>query len=323
MSEERSNGPAVRLSKVTKSFGDRPAVAELDLVIPRGSIYGLLGPNGSGKTTTIRMIMGILLPDDGRVELFGLDPGATHRTRVGYLPEERGVYRKMKVLELLVFLGEIRGVARGVARDRAREWLVKLDLEEWEGKRIQELSKGMQQKVQFIGTVLHEPDLLILDEPFSGLDPINQDILEDIVRDFHARGTTVLFSTHLMDQAERLCERVCLISLARKVLDGDLREIKRRERKGVVAVEFDGDDGWLTGPEVMDVAQADGGFHLLLRPGADAGAILSRGVASGASIRRFEIVEPRLHEIFVRHAGPPDASGASPAAERTGSGEEP
>ncbi len=302
------DGFAVRLRGLTKRFGKQTAVSAFDLEVPRGVVYGLLGPNGSGKTTTIRMIMGILHPDEGTVSLFGSDPDATRRTKVGYLPEERGVYRKMKVLELLVFLGEIRGVSRGEGRRRARTWLDRLGLGDWAEKKVEDLSKGMQQKVQFISTVLHEPELLVLDEPFSGLDPINQDVLEEIVMEFHRKGTTILFSTHLMDQAERLCERVCLISKARKVLDGDLREIKAAERKGVLAVEFAGPDGWLAGPEVAHVEQHNGAMHLLLRPGADHQAILRRGVESGAVITHFELVEPRLHEIFVRHAGA-DAAG--------------
>jgi ABC-2 type transport system ATP-binding protein len=294
----------VRLSGVTKRFGGHTAVDHLDLEIPRGIVYGLLGPNGSGKTTTIRMMMGILVPDEGRVELFGGDPVEEARRRVGYLPEERGVYRKMKVLELLVFLAEIRGVPRALGRRRALEWLDRLTLTAWSERKVEDLSKGMQQKVQFVATVLHEPELLVLDEPFSGLDPINQDVLEEIVLDFRRRGTTVLFSTHLMDQAERLCQRVCLISRARRVLDADLRELKRSERKGVVAVAFEGPDGWLDGPEVIRREPAPDGTHLVLQEGADHQAILRRGVAAGAVIHRFELIEPRLHEIFVRHAAP-------------------
>ncbi len=297
------DGLALRLDGVTKRFGKHTAVEALDLEVPRGVICGLLGPNGSGKTTTIRMIMGILHPDEGSVSLFGSDPDVTRRTRVGYLPEERGVYKKMKCLDLLTFLAEIRGVTRPEGRARAGVWLERLGLGEWADKRVEDLSKGMQQKVQFIATVIHEPDLLILDEPFSGLDPINQDVLEEIVRDFHARGTTILFSTHLMDQAERLCERVCLISKARKVLDADLRELKAAERKGVVAVEFEGPDAWLRGPEIDRVEEHNGALHLVLSDGADHQAILRRGVQSGARILRFDLVEPRLHEIFVRHAG--------------------
>ena len=294
----------VGLNGVTKQFGRHTAVDGLDLDVPRGSIYGLLGPNGSGKTTTIRMIMGILRPDEGRVALFGGDPVESARRRVGYLPEERGVYRRMKVRELLVFLAEIRGVPRPLGRRRALAWLDRLELSGWTDRKVEDLSKGMQQKVQFIATVLHEPELLILDEPFAGLDPINQDVLEGIVLDFHRCGATVLFSTHLMDQAERLCQRVCLISRGRCVLDGELREIKRRERKGVVAVAFEGPDGWLDGPEVIGREVAPDGAHLVLGEGADHQAILQRAVASGAVIHRFELVEPRLHEIFVRHAGP-------------------
>jgi ABC-2 type transport system ATP-binding protein len=297
-----TDGYAVRLEGVTKRFSGHTAVDHLDLEIPRGSIYGLLGPNGSGKTTSIRMIMGILLPDEGRVTLLGDDPAQTRRAKVGYLPEERGLYKKMRVLELLVFLAEIRGVPRKVGRGRAGDWLDRLDLGGWADRRLEDLSKGMQQKVQFISTVLHEPELLVLDEPFTGLDPINQDVLKAIVLEFQDSGMTILFSTHLMDQAERLCERVCLISRARRVLDGDLKEIKQRERTGVVAVSFEGPADWLAGPEVMRQEAGPGAIHLVLREGADPTGILRRGVASGAAIHRFEVVEPRLHEIFLRHA---------------------
>ncbi len=294
---------AIRLSQVTKSFGKRIAVSDLDLDIPRGIVCGLLGPNGSGKTTTIRMIMGILRPDRGTVSLFGADPDVTRRTKVGYLPEERGVYKKMKCLEFVTFLGEIRGLRRAEGARRGKAWLERLGLGDWSEKKVEDLSKGMQQKVQFVGTVIHEPELLILDEPFSGLDPINQDVLEEIVRELRAKGTTVLFSTQLMDHAERLCERVCLISRARKVLDADLRELKAAERKGVVAVEFRGPDRWLQGPEVKRIEAVNGGFRLFLNEHADHQEILRRGVEARAEILRFDLLEPRLHEIFVRYAG--------------------
>jgi ABC-2 type transport system ATP-binding protein len=305
--------PAVRLEGVTKRFGHHNAVSDLTLEVPRGVICGLLGPNGSGKTTTIRMIVGILRPDQGTVTLFGGDPAATRRTKLGYLPEERGVYKKMRSLEFVTFLAEIRGVPRPEGRRRGLAWLERLGLRDWADKKVEDLSKGMQQKVQFVGTVIHEPELLILDEPFSGLDPINQDVLETIVRDLKASGTTILLSTHLMDQAERLCERVCLISKARKVLDGDLRALKAAEWKGVVAVEFEGPDRWVDGPEIARAERVNGGLHLVLRDGADHQAILRRGVQAGAEILRFELVETRLHEIFVRHAGgdgDDDAAGA-------------
>lgn len=307
---------AVRLRGVTKRFGKHTAVEDFDFDVPRGVICGLLGPNGSGKTTSIRMIMGILHPDEGTVSLFGGDPDLTRRTKVGYLPEERGVYKKMRCLDLITFLAEIRGVPRSEGRRRGGEWLERLGLSEWADRKVEDLSKGMRQKIQFVGTVIHEPELLILDEPFSGLDPINQDVLEGIVREFHARGTTVLFSTHLMDQAERLCQRVCLISNARKVLDADLKELKAAERKGVVAVEFEGPDHWLQGPEIDRLEPGDGAIHLILREGADPQALLKRGVDAGARFLRFDLVEPRLHEIFVRHAGADAAADAGIPAGR-------
>jgi ABC-2 type transport system ATP-binding protein len=259
------------------------------------------------------MIMGILHPDEGSVSLFGSDPDVTRRTKVGYLPEERGVYKKMKCIDLLVFLAEIRGIRRAEGRKKAGVWLERLGLSEWSDKRVEDLSKGMQQKIQFIGTVIHDPELLILDEPFSGLDPINQDTLEEIVRDFHQKGTTILFSTHLMDQAERLCERVCLISNSRKVLDADLKELKAAERKGIVAVEWEGDDRWIRGPEIDRIEEVDGGLHLILHDGADHQAILKRGVESEARILRFDLVEPRLHDIFVRHVGGAVGDAGMPA----------
>ncbi|HCK90134.1 MAG TPA: ABC transporter [Gemmatimonadetes bacterium] len=294
---------AIRLDGVTKCFGDHAAVSELNFDVPRGAICGLIGPNGSGKTTCIRMIMGILHPDEGSVSLLGATPDDVRRKRVGYLPEERGVYRKMTCTEFLTFLAEIRGISRAEGWRRSNDWLERLGLGEWANTRIEALSKGMQQKVQFIGTVVHEPELLILDEPFSGLDPLNQDVLEEIIKDFHSKGTTILLSTHLMDQAERLCERVCLISSARKVLDADLKELKAKERTGVVAVSFEGSDQWLQGPEIDYIRESNGELHLILKEGADHQSILKRGLEYGVKIFRFDLVEPRLHEIFVRHAG--------------------
>jgi len=313
----------VRLSGVHKSFGAHAAVSDFDLEIPKGCIYGLLGPNGSGKTTTIRMIMDILMPDRGAVELFGREPDYAGRSRVGYLPEERGVYEKMKVSEQLVFLGRLRGVAKDAARKRTKDWLERLDLGEWAQKRVRELSKGMQQKVQFIGTVLHEPELLILDEPFSGLDPINQDLLESIVREQRAQGTTILFSTHLMEQAERMCERVCLVSRSRKVLDGDLKELKRRERSGTVAVEFDGtvphqieaaaarqiEETLAAWPGVARVAEQGDAWHLSLEAGVGTAPLLAAAAEAGAPLRRIELLEPSLRELFVRHAGSDNDGG--------------
>ena len=311
---------AIRLQGVTKRFGDHVAVRDLHLDVPRGTILGLLGPNGSGKTTSIRMVLGIYAPDSGSVELLGGEPDHAHRTRVGYLPEERGMYKKMKVLDHLAFIGEIRGVPAREGRRRGGEWLDRLGLAEWADRRVEDLSKGMQQKVQFAATVLHEPDLLILDEPFSGLDPINQDVLESIVRELNDAGTTILFSTHLMEQAERLCRRVCLISRSRKVLDGDLRELRRAEDRGDVEVEFEGDAAWLEGAEIATATPLDEGWHLTLSEGVDPGRVVELAIAAGVRLRRFERVVPRLHEMFIRHAGADAAEDAglppeSPVAE--------
>jgi ABC-2 type transport system ATP-binding protein len=261
------------------------------------------------------MIMGILRPDRGTVSLLGSDPAETRRDRIGYLPEERGLYKAMKVLEQLVFLGQIRGMSRSDARREATSWLERLDLADRADRRVEDLSKGMQQKVQFIGTVLHGPDLLVLDEPFSGLDPINQDVLESIVREFHTAGVTILFSTHLMEQAERLCERVCLISRSRKILNGDLRELKRQESGGIVAVDFEGAEGWVAGREVRHVERTPTGVRVQIQDGADPHALLERAVATGIRVTRFQLMEPRLHEIFVRHVTA--AEGASRDAPRS------
>ncbi len=311
---------AIRLQGVTKRFGDHVAVRDLDLDVPRGTILGLLGPNGSGKTTSIRMILGIYAPDSGRVELLGGEPDHEHRSRVGYLPEERGMYKKMKVLDHLSFIGELRGVPAREGRRRGGEWLERLGLSDWGGRKVEDLSKGMQQKVQFAATVLHKPDLLILDEPFSGLDPINQDLLEAIVRELNEGGTTILFSTHLMDQAERLCRRVCLISRARKVLDGDLRELRRAEDRGDVEVEFEGDAAWLESPDIATATATDEGWHLTLGEGVEPAAVVRLAMSAGVELRRFERVVPRLHEMFIRHAGADaaDDAGRPPLAPRTG-----
>ncbi len=305
--------PVVRLSGVTKVLGDHTAVSDLDLEIQPGAMYGLLGPNGSGKTTAIRMMMSILLPDQGEVRLFGKPPDFKGRSRIGYLPETRGVYPKMKVLEQLRYLGEIRGLSGREAGKRSRRWLEEFGLAEWAGRKVQDLSKGMQQKVQFIGTVLHNPEFLILDEPFSGLDPINQDLLESIVRRENDRGATVLFSTHLMDQAERLCERVCLISASRKVLDGKLKDLKRNERSGAIAVEFEDEAPEVRWPGVARIERDGDVIRLTLDERGSPQEVLAAAAGSGGRLRRFEVLEPRLHEIFVRHAGG-EARGAGARA---------
>lgn len=301
-----SEAPALKLENIHKSYGPKVAVDGLDLEVSRATICGLLGPNGAGKTTTIRIILDIIGADSGVVEVLGGPLTPEVRDRIGYLPEERGLYPKMKVLEHLVFLGEIKGMPRQVASERATRWLARLDLGDWAEARVQDLSRGMQQKVQFVGTVLHEPDLLVLDEPFSGLDPLNVDVLKEIVVEERARGATVLFSTHNMDQAERLCERVVMIKDARKVLDGPLSQIKRDawlEGQRRVLLAFEGDDGFLTDPHLVAAVEEQGAHVAVsLADGADPQALLEAAVRSAVTVKRFEVSEPSLHEIFVARA---------------------
>jgi len=297
---------AIRLEGIRKQYGAKVAVDDFDLSVPRSTICGLLGPNGAGKTTTIRIMLDIIGADHGSVQLLGQRPTPEARDRIGYLPEERGLYPKMKVLELLEFLGELKGTPRRVGRERACRWLERLELAEWGDKKVQDLSRGMQQKVQFIGTVLHEPELLILDEPFAGLDPLNVDLLKEIVVEQKHRGATVMFSTHNMEQAERLCERVVMIKDARKVLDGPLAEIKREawlagQRRVLLAME--GGDG-LLGDRSLVAAVEDRGVCLAvsLQEGVEPQQLLEAAVAAGAVVRQFQVSEPSLHEIFVARA---------------------
>jgi ABC-2 type transport system ATP-binding protein len=312
-----SPAPVLVLDRVTKRFAGHTAVDDLSLSVPAGVIYGLLGPNGAGKTTTIRMIMDILGPDAGVLRLFG-EPGGgrRHSERIGYLPEERGLYRKMRVLDVLVFLGEMKGMDRRRARQRAGDWLARLGLAEWRLRRVDELSKGMQQKVQFISTVLHDPDLVILDEPFSGLDPVNTQVMKDVVLDLHGRGKTILFSTHIMEQAEKLCEQLCIIARGRKLVDGALSDIKRTHGGHHLVIGFDGSTG--SAAQVFAdkslVSRVDnyGQYaELELATGADPQRILAGLVSSGARLSRFELQEPSLHKIFIDLVGPETTGGGA------------
>ena len=299
----------VELERITKRFSGHVAVSDLSLSVRRGLVFGLLGPNGAGKTTTIRMVMNILIPDEGVVRLFGDDLGGRHHSaRIGYLPEERGLYKKMRVRDTLVFLAEAKGVARSVAVRKADLWLERLGLSEWRMRKVEELSKGMQQKAQFISTMLHEPELLVLDEPFAGLDPINAQALKDVIVELSRGGTTIVFSTHQMDVAEKVCDHVCIIARGRKVLDGGLSEVKRVHGGTHVAVGFE--DGGDRAIDILSdrslVAKADdyGPYaELALAAGADPQMLLERLVRSGVRLRRFERVEPSLHRIFLDKVG--------------------
>ena len=311
------SAPVLALDRVTKRFARHTAVDGLSLSVPRGVIYGLLGPNGAGKTTTIRMIMDVIEPDEGSVRLFGEQgTGRDHSARIGYLPEERGLYRRMRVLDLLVFLAEMKGVERRRARARAALWLERLGLEAWRLRRVDELSKGMQQKVQFVSTILHEPELLVLDEPFAGLDPVNTQVLKDAVVELRRDGVTILFSTHIMEQAEKLCDQLCIIARGRKLVDGALADIKRTQTGHHLVIGFDGAPGaaaQLFADERVVKKVDDYGQYaeLELAPGADPQRLLAALVSSGARLARFELSEPSLNKIFLDLVGP---EAATPAA---------
>jgi ABC-2 type transport system ATP-binding protein len=298
-----SPDPVVRLRGVNKAFGANHAVRDLDFDLPRGTVCGLLGPNGAGKTTAIRIMLDILGADSGTVELLGEPVNPRVRERVGYLPEERGMYQKMKVAEHLTFFGEIKGLRHRDAKHQAHEWLDRLGLGDRANDRVDSLSKGMQQKVQFIATILHDPEFLILDEPFSGLDPINSDLLREIVVERKREGGTVLFSTHMIDDAERICDRVCMIAGARKVLDGTLAEVKSSSGRKDVVLVFDGPREFLRSPLVESLTDHGRRVELRLARAADPQELLKAAVEAGARIEKFEIAEPSLREIFLERAG--------------------
>lgn len=293
------------LRQVTKTFDGVRAVDGLDLDVEAGEVYGLLGPNGAGKTTTIRTVLGIYAPDSGKIDY---DNGGTglSKDRVGYLPEERGLYPKMRVMDLLIFLGEIKSLSRPEAAGRAGEWLERMGLSEWSNRRVDQLSKGMQQKLQFIATIIHDPDLLILDEPFSGLDPINVAVLKEIMQTLTNEGKILIFSTHQMEDAEALCDRICLINRGRKVLEGTVPEVKSMYQRDRLQIAFDGSDGFLKDTKLVRQAEHRGNHvEVELQVGADPGELLRRAL-SGARIHRFEVSEPSLRDIFLMAVGGED-----------------
>jgi len=293
---------AVELRGIRKTYDDFVAVDHLYVSIREGSVYGLLGPNGAGKTSTIRMMIGITLPDDGHVRLFGEPFHRGQLSRIGYMPEERGLYKRMKVLDHLVLLGRLHSLSEREARARARQWCDRLQLLEWTHHKVEELSKGMQQKVQFIATLLHDPDLIIMDEPFSGLDPANAVMLKDVLIELKKAGKTILFSTHRMDQVERLCESICLIDHGRAILEGDLKKIKASYGKNHVQIECDGDPH-LEGCELVQSVNNYGNYvEVQLKPGADPQELLLLA-ADRVRISRFELLEPSLEEIFIDQVG--------------------
>ena len=306
--------PAIEIDRIVKRYAEHVAVRELSLTIPQGAVFGLLGPNGAGKTTTIRMVLDIIAPDQGTIRIFGAPHNAEGVSdRIGYLPEERGLYRKMQVRRVLRFLAALKGVERAVADRRIDEWLERLSLrtpaKDWGEAKVDDLSRGMQQKVQFISTLLHDPDLVILDEPFSGLDPINAQALKDTIVELKRRGKTVIFSTHVMDHAERLCDSVCIVARGEKVLDGSMAAVRAEHGGRHIALALDGPalDG-VAGvlrdrALVTRVDDSNRSFEIELAEGADPQLLLQRLVERGAAIRRFELVQPSLHQIFLERVG--------------------
>jgi ABC-2 type transport system ATP-binding protein len=298
--------PSIELNNVSKFFGKFPAVDALSLSVPQGVVYGLLGPNGAGKTTTIRMIMNITAADSGEIRVLGSPMTREMQNRIGYLPEERGLYRKMKVVEHLLFLAAIKEVPRETARQRIAEWADRLELKPWLKKKVDELSKGMQQKVQFIATVVHDPEILILDEPFSGLDPINTGIIKEYLTEFRKRGKTIVFSTHVLEQAEKLCDEICLLARSKKVLEGNLRELKRHFSKDLLHLAVDAEHSAIAAlPGVASSIPVNGGYVIALEPGMDPREFL-RNTLDRHPVRGFSAKEPELEEIYldaIRAAG--------------------
>jgi len=290
----------LRVENVSKHYGEFTAVSNLSFDVRAGRVLGILGPNGAGKTTTIRMIVGITFPDEGRIELFGEKISNDSQNRIGYLPEERGLYKKMKVQDQLRYFAALKNVSQAEADRRIDFWLDRMQLSEWKKKKTTDLSKGMSQKIQFISTVLHNPDLLILDEPFSGLDPINVEFMIEVVAELKAQGKTIIFSTHLMETAERLCDDIILINKSRRVVGGTLREVKASFSKNLIALRAVGGDSVLEDKTLVAglVKHADE-LEIELAEDADAQILLKKLIENGAAISKFEQIEPSLNDIFI------------------------
>ncbi len=290
----------LQVEQVTKRYGDFTAVNNLSFEIKSGRVFGFLGPNGAGKTTTIRMIVGITAPDEGSIKLFGQKMSATLQDKIGYLPEERGLYKKIKVVEQLRYFAALKGISQSDADKRIDYWLERMKLSEWKTKKTSDLSKGMSQKIQFISSVLHDPDLIILDEPFSGLDPVNVEFLIEVVAELKAQHKTIIFSTHLMETAERLCDDIILINKSKKVIGGTLREVKESFSKNKVSLRAIGGENVLADTSlVTKVVEHTDEKILELAENAETQELLEKLIASGAKITKFEKIEPSLNDIFI------------------------
>jgi ABC-2 type transport system ATP-binding protein len=290
--------PTVSVSSLRKNFGKVQAVQDVSFEVFPGEIFGLLGPNGAGKTTSIRMMLDIFTPDSGDVKLFGGPMNEDVKRRTGYMPEERGLYKDLKLETTLIFFATLKGMEAGEAARRLEGWLKRLDLYEHRQKKVQELSRGMQQKAQLIATLLHEPDLIIVDEPFSGLDPVNTRLVKDIMEEQRQAGKTILMSTHQMFQVEALCNRIVLINHGRTVLYGKVDEIKRNFAGNAILVEGQGDFSHI--PGVLEARQQNGSWHIALETGVTAQSVLrSLALREEVKLDRFEVAEPSLDDIFV------------------------
>src|SRR5712691_469382 len=290
---------AIELTNVSKSFGKFHAVNDLSFRVPRGTVFGLLGPNGAGKTTTIRMIMDITAPDDGQIRVLGAPMSRETQNRIGYLPEERGLYRKMRVIDHLYFLAAIKEVSRETAKARISDWLDKMELRPWLNKKVDELSKGMQPKVQFIATIVHDPEILTLDEVFSGLDPINTALIKEYLIDFRSKGKTIIFSTHVLEQAEKLCDEICLISKSKKILEGELKVLKKEFSKGLLRLSIAASEKEVAAlPGVASCQAVNGTYIVSLAPGADRRQFLRQAI-DRYDVTSFSDREPELEEIYL------------------------
>jgi ABC-2 type transport system ATP-binding protein len=288
---------------VHKAYRNVPAVVDLSFETGQGSIFGLIGPNGAGKSTTIRMIMNIIAPDSGSIRFDGSPFSEAMKSRIGYLPEERGLYKKVKVQEMLLYLATLKGMKESAAKASAGSWLGKFDLSDWKNRPIAELSKGMAQKVQFIGSVVHDPELVLFDEPFSGLDPLSQDLLLESLIELKRQGKTIIFSTHVMEHAEKICDRILLVDKGREVVSGSVGEVKDRYGRNAVQLEFDGDGSFIAGlPMVGSVSAYPRWIDVELKAGADSETLLA-AIVGKLRLRRFETMAPSLHKIFVALTG--------------------
>ncbi|HKN09469.1 MAG TPA: ATP-binding cassette domain-containing protein [Pseudomonadota bacterium] len=297
---------SIELRHVSKRYDGVTAVDDLSFEVAPGRIFGLLGPNGAGKTSTLRMMLGIMLADSGTVRMFGEELGRRNLRRAGYLPEERGLYGKMTVRENLSFFAQLSGLDGGQAGRKAQAWCERLGIHDRLDSKVDELSKGMQQKIQFAAAVIHDPEFIVMDEPFTGLDPVNVNELKNVLIEFRAQGRTIVFSTHRMDQVEQLCDSICLIDRGRCVVQGGVREIKSRYRANCVEIDCDGDGNFLESSPLVDSWKRHSGFiEVRLSAGADPQALL-RIAAAGSTVRRFEIKEPSVEQIFIDLIGKRD-----------------